>query len=205
MRRAPGIALALGMYVVACRPEPPARRALSVDVHPSVGAVVTSFDDGTLEVRGLLDGRRLYAFRYAEPYELGFGQRPPAPLLCATESVGGRLLVFAPEEIVSVDAETGATRARIHRHVRPYAVCPAATPDGGVVELWASYHGSGVLVKRDAALRERWRHENPDVGRIARRLAVDPATGNIHAVSDTHTLVVSPDGRTNWVVPNARP
>jgi hypothetical protein len=189
-----------------CAEQAPEREAVAVEVHASLGLAVRNYDDGTFDAVELETGRIRFRIAYAPGRETGFGAYPAAPLPCPTQvSTNERLVVVTTTTIIVIDARTGRRLAERPRRARPFAVCPVVAPDGSIVEVWPAYHGSGFLVKRDTSSKIVYQLPIPDIGPIVDALAIDPATGNVLAVSDTHTMSVTATGQIAWILENPRP
>lgn len=209
MKRTSRLALAaiVSLLAAACIEAREQRHLLRVDRLPDRHLAVAVFDDGSFDLRNAATGVLLWRDVGGAADDIGFGSHPPEAVVCPVQGLDRRrLLVVRPNSIEVVREREGRRvfKMRRRRAGRP-PVCPAAAPDGTFVDAVPAFHGSGELVKYDAGGGVVWRHDNPDIGPLTAPLQVDPSTGDIVAGSDTHVLVVSPSGQTNWVREHSRP
>lgn len=193
--------------VAACVEAPVQRHLLRTDLLPERHLVIDVFDDGTFDLRDSATGVLRWGDAGGAPDDIGFGSHPAETVICPVRALHRqRLLIVRPTSIEVVREWDGRRvfKMRRRRAGRP-PVCPESAPDGTFVDTVPAFHGSGELVKYDSGGAVVWRHANPDIGPLTSPLQIDPTSGDIVAGSDTHVLVVSPSGHTNWVREHARP
>lgn len=174
-------------------------------VYPVIGSGITliSEREGSIVAIEPASGLVRWTYEFSAPPHPTYGAFYRSPLVCPVErSTIGLLLLAFENQVVALDSRDGTQRWSIPFHGGlPPVICPAVTPDSGVVVAYDAKFSSGVIVKYGFRGHRQWSYQPPDIGPLTRRIWADQKTGNIHIVSRTHLLGLSPRGELNWSRP----
>lgn len=171
-------------------------------VYPVVesGLTLVSSRPGKLSAIDAESGRARWVVDFEPESSRSYARINRPPVICPVhEAANGRLIVVYRNQISGIDSRDGTLRWNVPFPVgsgRP--VCPATTPDSGIVVAYNYRYSSGTLVKFNSRGRELWSFDLPDIGPLVGDLDVDPSSGSVTAHSRTHLLSVNPTGELNW-------
>lgn len=174
-----------------------ARAARGTWAVPALGLVLYQPSFRELSALDAATGEERWRFRRTLDPDPPYARLYPPQLTCPPAvTPSGKLVLRYIEALYAVDPGTGQTLWT--QNLSPPALCPAVTPDSGVVVVVGRRK---ALAKFDGHGKLAWRVDLPHDGIALASPDVLLPSGDVVVRTRTHVLSLSPEGGLNWARP----